>query len=226
MSGLPANRFQNATMSDRSSKSEATRGRVLDAAAALFADQGYAATTLRQIATQAGVDASSIYYYFASKEEILDEVLRIGIDAVYGAVREAVADLPDDARHRDRIGVAVEAHLNTLLKYSAYTSANIAIFGQISPGAQQRNWRMRRQYADYWAAMLKDAQDAGEIAAGTDLSLLRLLLLGSINWSLQWYDPAKKPIAELARTFCTIVFEGAGHRASAGDAAGGAAKPF
>jgi len=53
-------------------KSEATRKRILDAAAILFGDQGYTATTLRQIAKSARIDAGSIYYYFASKEEILD----------------------------------------------------------------------------------------------------------------------------------------------------------
>lgn len=203
------------TMSDRSPKSEATRSRVLDAAADLFGDQGYAATTLRQIARRARIDASSVYYYFSSKEEILDEVLRIGIQAVSDAVQEAVDGLPADASHRHRIEVAVETHLNTLLKYSAYTSANIAIFGQLTPGAQKRNWQQRRTYADYWADLLKAAQDAGEISAGTDLSLLRLLLLGSVNWSLQWYDPKKKPIADLARTFCQIVFDGVGSEALA-----------
>ena len=52
-----------------------TRQRILDAAAVLFGDQGYSATTMRQIARRARIDAGTVYYYFASKEEILDEVI-------------------------------------------------------------------------------------------------------------------------------------------------------
>lgn len=204
-------------MTDRISKAEATRQRILDAAAALFGDQGYSATTMRQIAKRAQIDASSVYYYFESKEVILDEVLRIGIQAVFGAVEKAVGALPDTATYRERISVAVEAHLNTLLKYSVYTSANIAVFGQVSDRAQNRNRDLRRRYADYWVKLLEAARDAGEISQTADLSLLRLLLLGSLNWSLQWYDPKRKSIGDIARTFCAIVFDGVGTDHSAAD---------
>jgi AcrR family transcriptional regulator len=58
-------------------KSEKSRQSVLEAAAKLFRQQGYSATTLRQIASMAEIKAGSIYYYFDSKEAILDE-FRIG----------------------------------------------------------------------------------------------------------------------------------------------------
>ena len=59
-------------------KSEVTKkdtGRSAD----LFGEQGYTATTFRQIAKRAKIDAGSIYYYLASKDEILEEVMDIGI---------------------------------------------------------------------------------------------------------------------------------------------------
>src|ERR1700727_1573345 len=56
-------------------KSEKSRQSVLEAAAKLFRQQGYSATTLRQIAGMAEIKAGSIYFYFDSKEAILDEVL-------------------------------------------------------------------------------------------------------------------------------------------------------
>ncbi len=54
---------------------EATRDQILVEAARLFRHQGYAATTLRQIADAAGIKAGSIYYHFGSKDEILGVVL-------------------------------------------------------------------------------------------------------------------------------------------------------
>ena len=78
------------------------REKGLDASADLFVEQGYTATTLRQIAKRAKIDAGSIYY-FASKDEILDEVMDIGIRAVFVAVRTSVEALSDSTSNREKI---------------------------------------------------------------------------------------------------------------------------
>ncbi len=191
-------------------KSARTRKKILEAAAKLFREQGYSGTSLRQIAKRARIEAASVYYYFQSKEEILDEVLELGIRFVRQGVEGAVDGLPAGASERQKIEAAIRAHLYALLKYSDYTSANISIFGQVSRQAQDRNRQLRRDYADYWSELFVRAQKAGEIAADADLSMARLLLLGAVNWSTQWYDPKKKPIDDLARAYCDILFDGIG----------------
>ena len=105
---------------------------------------------------------------------------------------------------------AVAAHLHTLLRYSDYTSANIRIFGQVPRTSQNRNRAIRRTYAEYWNGLLQYAKDRGEIGPDADLSLVRLFLLGSVNWSVEWYDPKKKSTEFLAKKFCNILFEGIG----------------
>ena len=67
----------------------AMRGQILAAAARLFGQQGYANTTLRQIAQAAGIRAGSIYYHFEGKDEIAACVLDEGIVAVTDAVSES-----------------------------------------------------------------------------------------------------------------------------------------
>jgi AcrR family transcriptional regulator len=52
-------------------KSDATRGKILDAALQLFRDQGFEATTMREIAESAGVATGAAYYYFDSKDAIV-----------------------------------------------------------------------------------------------------------------------------------------------------------
>jgi AcrR family transcriptional regulator len=52
-----------------------TRERILDTAERLFSQQGYAATSLRQIIGEAGVNLAAIHYHFGNKEELLDEVV-------------------------------------------------------------------------------------------------------------------------------------------------------
>ena len=65
------------------------RRRVLDAAAELFVTQGYAGTTLRQIAAAAGIQAGSIYHHFDSKDALFVAVLRNGMTVMNDAFDEA-----------------------------------------------------------------------------------------------------------------------------------------
>ena len=138
----------------------------------------------------------------------------IGIRAVFVAVRTSMEALSDSTSNREKIESAVEAHLNTLLKLNAYTSANIAIFAQIPKAAQNSNKRPRQEYAANWHDLIQVAQSSGEISPAADLSLVRLFLLGSINWSMQWYDPKKKTIEELAHSFCDMLFDGIAGKSS------------
>ena len=66
------------TLSEDLSKSERTREGILSAAARLFRYEGYHATTMRDIAQEAGIEAGSIYYHFQSKDQILSDVLDLG----------------------------------------------------------------------------------------------------------------------------------------------------
>ena len=88
---MPAPR---AVKRPRPRKSDVTRHKILDASAKLSRERGFSATTLRQIASRAKIKAGSVYYYFDSKSQILDEVLKIGIKVVFEAVEKAVDALP------------------------------------------------------------------------------------------------------------------------------------
>ena len=57
-------------------KSEETRGRILDAALTLFRERGFEATTMRDIAEEAGVATGAAYYYFSSKDAIILDFYR------------------------------------------------------------------------------------------------------------------------------------------------------
>ena len=191
-------------------KSTETRQRILDAAAKAFRRKGYVATRLAEIASLAGMRAGSIYYHFDSKEQILEEVLEIGIRRISEAVSEALAALPERASHRARIGAAATAHMTTLLRHGDYSSANMRNFSQIPAPVRRRHLKTRRQYEATWRSLLAEAQAAGELSSTADPKLLRLFLLGAINWSMEWYRPKGESIEGIAAAFTTFLFEGAG----------------
>ncbi len=202
-------------MTSEKTKSAATRQRILDAAAKAFRRKGFVATRLQEIGDIAGMRAGSIYYHFDSKEQILEEVLDIGLGRIVGSVRTALAALPDDCSYRQRITRAMTAHLTALLQHGDYSSANVRIFGQIPDEIQQRHIQVRRDYEAFWRTLLRDAQETGEIDGAVDLRLFRLFILGGLNWSMEWYRASGKSIESIAETFADFAFDGAGGKTAA-----------
>jgi AcrR family transcriptional regulator len=201
-----------STTDEKSSKNEvdgpATRERVLLEAARLFRHHGYAATTLREVADAAGVKAGSIYYHFESKEQILGEVLDKGITIVADAVRTRVAALPESAPWRDRIAAGIEGHLWGMLHYGDFTSANIRIYGQIPTSAKNRHRVVRRAYADYWDRLFESALASGELRHDASTAMIRLFVIGALNWTVEWYNPQRGSFRDFSRQITTIVFDG------------------
>jgi len=186
----------------------ATRERILLEASRLFRHHGYAATTLREVADAAGIKAGSIYYHFESKEQILGEVLDKGILAVAAAVRERVEALPKGATARQKVAAAIEGHLWGLLHHGDFTSANIRIYGQIPPAAKNRHRKVRREYADYWDALLDEAMQRGELRRDIGTTIARLFVIGALNWTVEWYNPQKGSFEDFVEQITTIVFDG------------------
>ena len=83
LGGLEAAQPLLAETGVRQSQKEATRNRVIVAARELFDAQGYQETTVREIARQAGVSVGSVFTTFASKGEILSQIMQDRLDGLY-----------------------------------------------------------------------------------------------------------------------------------------------
>lgn len=189
-------------------KSAKSRDLILESAARLFRRQGYTATTLRQIAAVARIEAGSIYYYFDSKEAILHEVLDRGLRHVFGSVKAAVNGA-GKASHRRKIALAIEAHLVALLETSDFTSANIRIYGQLPEHLKKAQRPLRRAYARYWDQLFLNARRAGEIRADIEIVPLRIFVLGAINWTIEWFRlDSKDAVLKLAKRTELLIFDG------------------
>jgi AcrR family transcriptional regulator len=192
----------------RTRKSEETRARLLDAAATVFSDKGYAGARLADIAERAGMHTPGVYYYFPSKEELVEEVLRVGVARACGYVEERVAALPAGASALDRLRAAIEGHVLMVLEIGDYTSANIRIFGQVPDDVRARHLADQRAYGNVWRALLEDARAAGEIRSDLDLGVIRMLILGALNWTAEWYRPGPQTATEVAREATAMICDG------------------
>ena len=185
-----------------------TRGYILKAAAKLFRNQGYAATTLRQIAESAGIQAGSVYYHFRSKDEILLEILDTGIDEVQKSVENQLASLPSDATSRQKIAAAIEGHLAGLILHGDFTSASIRTYGQLPANLKRSNQERRRAYSAFWDDLLTEASERGEMRPGMDRHVARLVVLGAVNWTVEWYDPRNGTVPQIAKQIATLISDG------------------
>lgn len=198
----------SATRTAQSRKGELSGDRLLEISAALFRERGYASTTMRDIANAAEMKAGSLYYHFQSKDQILDMVLERGISEAIRGFNVAIAELPANAPFQQRLQAVVTAHLRTVVEFGTYTVASRQLLSQVPEGLRKRHLAMRRDYDVLWRSLLDDAAERGEIRPAADYGIVRLFLLGSLNWSSEWLDPRKKPIAELGKIATELFLHG------------------
>lgn len=199
---------QRATVSLDADEANDGRELILDTAARLFRQDGYAATSLRDIATECGMQAGSLYYHFASKDEITGEVLRIGVERVSAEVQRAVAALPTDVDARTLLHTAVRAHLSALLELHDYTSANVRIFGQVPATIRAAHIATRDAYERFWTGLLKRCAKSGGWPPRRDLRLTRMFILSALNGSLEWFVDGKASVRQLAQELTELVLDG------------------
>jgi AcrR family transcriptional regulator len=171
---------------ERETKSERTRRRILDAAAEVFSEQGYGAR-LSDIAARADMKTGSLYYHFDSREELVDEVLRLGIERSWDQVAAAVGRLPSTATPLEKVEAAIRAHTLSIVGRSAYASAQARIVGQLPPDIARNHRKQMRAYGDYWHDLFQAAKSKGEIDGDVDLFVARMLAFGAMNWISEWF---------------------------------------
>lgn len=172
-------------------KSERTRRRILDAAAGVFSEQGYSNARLADVAERAGMQTGSLYYHFEGREDLVDEILRLGIEMSWTHVRAAIEALPDDATPLTRLATAIRAQTNVVLETSVYASAQARISGQVPPAVRERHLVDQRNYGNYWHELIRAAIVSGELRADIDPFVARALALGAMNWTAEWYRPER-----------------------------------
>lgn len=175
----------------RDTKSARTRRRVVDAAAHVLLRRGYAGTRLSDVAEVAQVQAPAIYYYFSSRDELIDEAVAVGLDRARSLVSEALAEAPADLPAIDRLAIAVAAHLRTLLTHSDHAAAAVRTVPQLPEAMRERHRQAQRDYVGLWRGLVAQVREEGELDPRLDPGTALMVVLGALNWTAEWWDPAR-----------------------------------
>jgi AcrR family transcriptional regulator len=184
-----------------------TRRQILVAAATLFYEKGYKATTLRDIAKVTGMALGSSYYHFTSKEDILREVLESGQTTVFTRVLRCVEALPPTASELDKLSAALRAHLDATLE-SDLARTYWRIYNQLPPNIRRQQNPKRAEYFGYWHELVAAAKTAGLVSSDLQVTTYVDFLIGGLGRATEWYDPHVTQIGQLATWIETWVFNG------------------
>lgn len=189
-------------------KSDLTRQRILQAAARVFREHGYSGTRLTDIAEAADMKAGSLYYHFDSREALVEEVVLEGVRRAKDAVQDRLDSLPPGTTALQKLEAMIETHLTFVLSQGDITSASIQLIWQIPLEMRERTLVVQRAYGALWRRVLEAARDAGEIRSDTNLSAIRMSILGALNWAADWFHPAGAPPRQIARDIIAMVLYG------------------
>ena len=165
---------------------------ILNAAAELFSTQGFDRTTIRDIAGQAGLLPGSVYHYFSSKEDLYMAVHQEGFRSVMLQLQAAVDEASDPW---ERLKRAFTVHINGMVGGSAIdrlTGHSLALTGH------PRLLDMIRADRDAYEDVIKGLIAALPIKPSVNRTLLRLQLLGAMNWVYVWYHEGKLSPEQIA----------------------------
>ena len=180
-------------------RSNSRNDALLEAAAELFANQGYKSTSMRDISKAVGMLPGSIYYHFASKDDLLLAIYEAGVEQITQAFEEAVGSLDDPW---ERLQAGMSAHIRAITEESAYTRVIFKVEPDDVPKYKHQLIALR----DRFEAQFKSLVDDLALAPWVDGHLLRLMILGAGNHAQLWFTPGGGYAAEeIGARFCRLL---------------------
>ena len=168
-------------LSQRQSRKEATRQRVLDAARELFEAQGFEAATVREIARMAGVSVGSVFTTFSTKNDILSQEMADRLDALYTELDRLAPHLRGSTSDRLRSIFAIHYAFETRRTRLFLAHIAAAYNWTLGPTSRPygRNPRLRAVVHD----CLVEGAARGDVDPATDLEVAIDALMASYAWT-------------------------------------------
>lgn len=179
---MPRRKTATGTSAESGRLESNRRAELLRAAAKLFVEKGYAATTTRDIAEAVGMRSGSPFYHFRSKQALLTATMIEGLDAGAAKLAAAIDGIADPER---RLRVLVRAHLGTLLEGDCRSPLLVSETRALDEKARSEIAAAFDRYQVPWQQALDELAREGKLASAAPP--LRLLLFGMLNWSSHWY---------------------------------------
>jgi len=159
------------------------RDELLRVSAKLFREKGFDGTSIRDISSAAGMHSGSPFYHFKTKQDILVAVMEQGLAEGLRKTEEVIArPLPPEQKLKELI----RAQLGTILdEGNDFIPVLLYDWRSLTPANRRRIVALKDRYDALWQRLIDELQRAGHMPG--DAQLMRLLILGAVNWTGTWY---------------------------------------
>ena len=159
------------------------REELLRASARLFREKGFDGTTIRDISTAAGMHSGSPFYHFKTKQDILVAVMEQGLGEGLRGLEEAMAT-PGSAEQK--FTRMIRAQIGTILEDgNDFIPVLLYDWRSLTPENRRRIVELKDRYDALWQQVIDELKRDGHMPG--DPQLVRLLILGAVNWTGTWY---------------------------------------
>jgi AcrR family transcriptional regulator len=182
-----------------------TRDDILDAAAQIFREKGYHATSMQDIAEAVDLRKASLYHHFDGKQKILVELLDMALDILIEELERVVeTQIPPD----EKLRLAMRSYLNSLAKYNDLASVLLLEHRSLEQKLRKKHISRRDRYEELWRGIIEDGISMG-IFICNDPGLATKVVLGIANWTIMWYRQAGSLSAtEVADQSASLILNG------------------
>ncbi len=154
----------------------------------MFRVKGYAATSMRDLATSLGIEAASLYSHIKSKEEILQKIC-FGMASEFTSGLDEVDLLDISASQKLRRGII--SHTKVITKDLAASAVFLNEYRYLSEPYLKDFLLRRINYINRFKRFIEQGIKDGEFG-GIDKKMAVMTMFSSLNWMPNWYEPASK----------------------------------
>ena len=186
-----------------------TREKILEAAAQIFSQKGYHATSMSDIAGAVNLQKASLYHHVKSKQEILLSLLDKALDLVICKIGDVVAlSIPAD----EKLRLAMRTYLETLTEQRELSAILLLEHRSLDPELHARHIPRRDRFEHLWRDLLQAGIEEGKFRV-EDVPLATRALLGVMNWVVTWYQRGGVlTVAEISDQYTDLILNGYSQR--------------
>lgn len=188
---------------------------IIAAAAKLFKEKGYHATTIQDVADEVGMLKGSLYYHIKSKEELLYLVTK---EPIRELIERQKKLMESDLSPQRKIVEFIRLHLRAFDENYPHMFVFLQEKASLSEPVQAEVAGIDFRYEALLEAILRQGIDGGQFRRELDLKIMAFSILGMCNWMFKWYyKGGRLAIDEIAHHMAEIVLNGITTRTLSGD---------
>ena len=178
---------------------------ILNISAKQFREKGFAASSMRDLASDLGMEAASLYYHISSKDELLETICFSMSEKFITAIKE-VNDIYFNAE--EKLRMAINLHVQLITENLDQSVVFLNEWRHLKEPHKSKYISLRDEYENEFKSIIVQGKDE-DIFDDVDLEFANLIILSAVNWIYQWYNPnGKMAFDEIATKISEIILGG------------------